>query len=393
MLNSLRGSNAWDFVNFGTSTVTGLHQQSFGAVRSFDDNFWESKITSTTHAMGYSMRMRKHVSELVGISRSALMLGEEISNIDYVLGSGITMKYLVQLIPKLGVLSRQRLSHSDINNSVADYSFMFDIVNAQLQWMRNSWIPMPLPIVADMQGGLGNQLFIAAAALRLAQKTGRPFALCRKPLWANPHSSQNYMHSIFSKFPQLDDVPKNWCSICTNDAECIGTSPTTIVRLQGYFQNTEGLTPDFKSLLSLPEPQPLDDSGTVIVHIRGGDYKGHAMHDVDLQTFRRSALSLCPERKRLVCITNDEPYAAAIISELGLQNSTSFLAQGNELQLLSDVAASSAPLVCANSTFSWWAAALSLRPRLVMLPRRWYAKKNHHEDEGEMFRLEGALVL
>ena len=393
MLHSLRFVPEWKFVNFGTSTVSGLHQQSFGAVRHFDDNFWETKITSTTHAMGYSARMRKHVSELTGITRSAFSVGEEISNIDYVLGSGIVMKNLVQLIPKRGVLSRQRLSHSDINNGIADYSFMFDIVNAQLQWMRNSWIPMPLPIVADMQGGLGNQLFIAAAALRLAQKTGRPFTLSRKPLWENPHSTQNYMDTIFRKFPQLQDVPRNWCSLCSTDEDCTRTSPTTIPRLQGYFQNPDGLTTEFKSLLTLPTPQPLDDNGIVLVHIRGGDYKGHPMHDVDLQSFRRAALSLCPERKKIVCITNDETYAKEILSVLGLLNSTTFLEQEDELQLLSNVAASSAPLVCANSTFSWWAGALSVAPRLVMLPRSWYAKKHNHEDEAPLFRLEGALVL
>lgn len=392
MIQSLKSFPDWDFVNFGTSTVTGLHQQSFGAIRSFNESFWETRITSTTHAMGYSCRMRKHVPELLGIARSALMLGEEIANIDYVLGSGITQKHLVQLMPKQGVLARQRLSHSDINNSIADYSFMFDIVNAQLQWMRNSWIPMPLPIVVDMQGGLGNQLFMAAAALRLAQKTGRPFALCRKPLLVNPHSSQNYMDTVFCKFPQLQDVPSHWCSICTTDAECIGTSSTTVARLRGYFQNPDGVTAEFKSLLTLPEANPIDDD-CVLVHIRGGDYKGHRMHDVDLQKFRRASLSLCPRRKHLLCVTNDEPYAIDVIAQLGVSSSSTFLAQTDEVQLLSDLASSGVPLVCANSTFSWWAGALSVRPRLIFLPRTWYAKKHGHEDEAPLFRLEGALVL
>lgn len=394
LLRSLSDNYAWHFVNFGTSTVSGLHQQSFGAVRSFNDDFWETKITSTTHAMGYSKRMKDHVPELLGIVRSTFFTGETLSNIDYVLGSGLVkQKPTVQLIPKEGVLSVQRLSHSDISDITADYTFMFEIVNAQLSWMRNSWIPMPLPIIADMQGGLGNQLFIAAAALRLAKKTGRPFALCRTPLQANPHSTQNYMKSVFKRFPQLDNVPAHWCAPCMNDADCIATSNTMIPRLRGYFQNVEGVTDDFKQLLSLPAPEPLDDSESMILHIRGGDYIGNSMHEVNLQKFTKSAISVSSKRKRLLVFTNDKEFATLKLEELGLLASSTFLPDVDEVQLLSNVAESAAPLICANSTFSWWAAALSPRPRMILLPRTWYAKAQDHEPEEPLFRLPGTLVL
>jgi hypothetical protein len=396
MLRDLQNNFGWDFVNFGTSTVSGLHQQQFGAVRSFNDAFWETKISSTTHAMGYSKRMKDHVPELLGIVRSTFFVGETLSNIDYVLGSGLVhQKATVQLIPKEGVLSVQRLSHSDISDIVADYSFMFQIVNAQLSWMRNSWIPMPLPIIADMQGGLGNQLFVAAAALRLAQKTGRPFALCRTPLQVNPHSNQNYMQTVFAKFPQLDNVPMHWCSPCATDADCLALTSTTIIpRLRGYFQNVDGITDDFKAMLNFPEPQVLEDSNSMILHIRGGDYKGNAVHDVNLQKFTKMAMSISSKRKRFLAFTNDREFATSQLDELGLLGLTTFLPDKcDEVQLLVNVAASSAPLICANSTFSWWAGALSRSPRLVVLPRKWYATSNNHEPEEPLFRLPGALIL
>ena len=391
MLKGLEESVSWHFVNFGTSTVTGLHQQTFGAVRPFNDTFWESRITSTTHAMGYSPRMKQQLPELVGISRSTFFTGEALSNIDYVLGSGLVNRaHSVQLVPRKGILSVQRLSHSDISNLTADYSFMFELVNAQLSWMRNAWIPMPLPIVAELQGGLGNQLFIAAAALRFAQKTGRPFALCRKPLQTNPHSSQNYMSTIFKRFPQIGSVPKHWTSACTNDEQCSTVSMTSIPRLCGYFQTCDGVTEDFKALLTLPAPEILEDDDAMLLHIRGGDFKANPLHDVNLFRFRKMALS-SSNRKRLLVFTNDKEHASNELANLGLPSS--FLSGDDELQLLSSLAASQAPLVCANSTFSWWAAALSTHPRLVFLPRQWYARAHDHEPEEPLFRLPGALVL
>lgn len=390
-LESLQSNSTWDFVNFGTSTVTGLHQQGFGAIRSFNDLFWQTKISSTTHAIGYSARVRRLMTKVGDMVRSTFFIGEPQSNIDYILGSGLIDSSIVQLLPKQGVLAMQRaLSHSDISHNVVDYTYMFELVQAQLSSMKFSWIPVPMPIVADMQGGLGNQLFIAAAALRFAQMSGRPFALCRKAFKDNPHSSQNYMDTIFKHFPQVQSVPMHWCSVVTSLAECTQTKSTLVPRLRGYFQTADHVTDEFKRLLTLPAPESLEDSA-VLMHIRGGDFKTTSLHNVDLTNFRKRALSCLPSKSNVRVLSDDEAETTRVLQALRL--TAQRITESNEVQLLSNIAHSTAPLICANSSFSWWAAALSKHDRLVFLPQTWYTRADGHEDESALFRLRGVFVV
>jgi hypothetical protein len=167
-----------------------------------------------------------------------------------------------------------------------------------------------------------------------------------------------------------------------------------LLSIFGLFYDVQCRSEWAQALLNLPEPEVLDDSESMIVHIRGGDYKGNAVHDVNLQKFTKMAMSISAKRKRLLAFTNDKEFANSQLDELGLLGLTTFLPDDcNEVQLLVNVAASSAPLICANSTFSWWAGALSRSPRLVVLPRKWYATSGNHEPEGPLFRLPGAVVL
>jgi hypothetical protein len=198
------------------------------------------------------------------------------------------------------------------------------------------------------------------------------------------------MTTIFKRFPQIGGVPPHWTSSCANEHECFEVSPTLIPRLRGYFQTCDGVTEDFKALLDLPAPSALDDDDAMLMHIRGGDFKGNPLHDVNLVHFRKMAVS-SSKRKRLLIFTNDREHAANELENL--QVPSSFVPEEDELQLLSTLASSTAPLICANSTFSWWVGALSTHTRLVFLPRQWYARAHHHEPEGPLFRLPGAIVL
>jgi hypothetical protein len=166
---------------------------------------------------------------------------------------------------------------------------------------------------------------------------------------------------------------------------------TMIPRLRGYFQTCDGVTQDFKNLLTLPDPEPLEDEGAVLLHIRGGDYKNNSVHGVNLDVFRRAALSLTRNRKKVLVFTNDTDFASTKAKTLGLP--FSFIDNEDELKLLSNIAASSSPLVCANSTFSWWAGALSAKPRLIVLPRTWFVPGSQHDPEDPLFHLPGSVLI
>lgn len=397
LVAEIEHEDRWHFANLGTSTLSGLHAQTFAAVRSFHEKFWETKISSTTHAMAYSARMHTLLRPILDAVTKAFFSGSPEAVIDYAIGSGLVLDETpVQVVPKHGILSVQRKSHSDLNNSTADYTFMFQLVNAQLASLQHAWTPVLLPVVVDMWGGLGNQLFMAAAALQFALESGRPFALLRKVYGKNPHSETNYMDTVFRRFPQIQELPDSWCVVCHTYDDVKRVSGPLVPKLRNYFQDAENVTESFKDMLEWPQPKDFpDDKDAVIIHIRGGDYRNIPVHAVDLNDFRRKALSLCPTRKRVLVSTNDVPYSKKVLKQLSISHAE-MLESTDELQTLAWMAQSDAPLIGSNSTFSWWAAALTpaKRARLRVLPQEWFSPGySPPVDPQPLFYLPGVVVL
>ena len=397
MLRGLEDAPLWHFVNFGTSTVTGLHGQTFGSVRNFNDSFWQTKITSTTHAIGYSARMQTIVRPATNIVWKTFFTGEQESNIDFVFGSGLVDlgEDVVQLIPRSGSICRQRASFSDISNMTTDYTYMFDMVDAQLARFQHAWMPVALPIVVEMQGGLGNQLFMAAAGMSFSRSTGRPLALLRTPFTKNPHSDVNYMDTVFSRFPQIGSVPETWYTLCGNFEDVKRVSFSKVPQLRGYFQNAAFATREFADMLTLPPCEPMEDDDAVMIHIRGGDYLTLPLHAVNLLKFRQACIEVCSRRTRALVFTNDKEHANKCLKFSGIR--ATIVESSSELETFAQMKNGSAPLICSNSTFSWWAGALSRLQnlqRLVFLPKEWYAPTvSRSENEKDLFDLPGAIVL
>ena len=144
----------------------------------------------------------------------------------------------------------------------------------------------------------------------------------------------------------------------------------------GYWQsyNSLGTLSFFKRerLLDLSVLDKYKDC--VFLHIRGGDYlEGVNQHIYCRLTkdYYRKSLEYFNTRK-LVVLTNDIEYATGLVNKLELTDEWS-ITWPNEAPL--DVMYSCSGGVCANSTFSWWIAAVG-EGSYVLPSKGFYAKES-----------------
>ena len=65
----------------------------------------------------------------------------------------------------------------------------------------------------------------------------------------------------------------------------------------------------------------------------------------------------------------------------------------SELQALADMAAGDVPLMISNSSFSWWAARLSKKERMKIVPRNWFPSEEKSREWDCVSELAGANVV
>jgi len=223
----------------------------------------------------------------------------------------------------------------------------------------------------NLRGGLGNQLFQLAAAETIASQTNRTMVLTQTTTPPTHHSRSNYFETILRQWAPLIRSPmasttirepsyalQPWTTLIPDDVPC--------VTLEGYFQNVGYIPASFCSRLELPSVSV--DPSSVFLHVRGGDYVGHPLHDMQLgATYYPWAISQFPSDTHFLVLTNDIPYAKTLPCLSSVSHS--FL-NVDELHALS-VMQACAGGICANSTFSWWGAYL--RPeRPIVVPSRWF---------------------
>jgi len=223
-------------------------------------------------------------------------------------------------------------------------------------------------LTVALAGGLGNQLFQIAAGDTLAKRTGRTFQF----VLGDPtvHSDQAYCTTIL----------RQWASrICPSppaDAETLyeesydyrepqSSSPN--VTLHGYFQTYRYVSSDFGTSLELPSVEPLPGA---FLHIRGGDYVNHPLHDVGLEAYYARAVAMFPPGTHFYVFTNDVAYAKTrpILQTI----SHSFITESDEVVCLAKMKSCLVGGICANSTFSWWGAYLNRYARTLVLPSKWF---------------------
>ena len=230
---------------------------------------------------------------------------------------------------------------------------------------------MPLSLTVDLAGGLGNQLFQLAALLHVARLTRRvPYI--QSLANPSPHSKLSYFDTILRQFKSLHSNVKptskvlepsmaytDWCGL-------LRRSPNP--EMNGYFQDWRYIDADFVRRLQFSPDvltrYPAKDR--IFLHIRGGDYVGHAVHDLHLDDYYQRALTHFPDAHFLV-VTNDIEYAVSRPWLADVKYTLVMESEIDTLYLMSQCAGG----ICANSSFSWWGAFLNPDRKIVM-PDRWY---------------------
>lgn len=231
-----------------------------------------------------------------------------------------------------------------------------------------------------LMGGLGNQLFQVAALDSVSRSTGRIPVLTNIG-HISPHRGVSYFETILQRWKvkhsavptstieESNHLHSEWASLLKGQGD---------VRMVGYFQDYRYITREFIDTLVFPteclEKYP-DIDTMVFLHIRGGDYVGHAVHGVQLDRYYQRAIALFPGAHFAV-FTNDRPYAQSKTWLRDIPHTYIEEPDVESLLLMSKCKGG----ICANSTFSWWGAYLN-RDRTLVLPDVWML--NHG------FRTEG----
>jgi len=250
---------------------------------------------------------------------------------------------------------------------------------------------MPCVVIPNLAGGLGNLLFQVAAGVKFAQDAGGECKLSKKFWFENHHSSRDYFTSVFSNFPIWTQARKGVLRIAEPSDFRNHPDYVSIIRrvaaaghsdvvLLGYFQNHVFIPRRFKQMLNLPVVDSSRVEDTCFLHIRGGDYVNHWVHDVKLGEYYRKAIQFMKEKgvTKFSVFTNDRTYA---LQQDFLNDVDHEFVDANEVEslvLMSECKAG----ICANSSFSWWGAYLN-PDRPICMPSKWF--KTDFDTSGYYF--------
>lgn len=272
-------------------------------------------------------------------------------------------------------------------------------------------------ICAYLTGGLGNQLFVLAAAWEQAERLDCPLYIdtskyLKGDLRSFELGSLNLPGIVISReSPWVDlgrrsrrfGVTKRTRKLKTYHESAFGYSPdinkitpgTTIFgyfQSSHYFQNIESLiaelllssheTTDEKAILRSLERDP-----RITLHVRRGDYTTahtQAVHGVTSGAYFERGLGLIARISSgyKARAFSDEPEVAE--DDLGHLPNVEFFKQNSELSGLNTIKAMSLGngMVMSNSSFSWWAAWLMSRrtANTIIAPRPWMASGESAAD-------------
>lgn len=240
-------------------------------------------------------------------------------------------------------------------------------------------------VAIQPSSGMGNQLFMMAALLGYAERYGY-----EPVFWEEPKTSWEHKDSLFRVKEMFrlrvltEEERKGSWTVLKEPAEA-AFSYTPLphmngnVKVEGYFQS------DLYGPSTFPTPPPPslraeliahDWSKTVFLHVRRGDYlhPANAAHAVDLTEYWRKAVSFLREDTLFVASDDIAWCKAELVGILGWKGKVLYAEGLSDVETFFWMTACSGG-ICANSTFSWW-AAWYIRRRLgasaiVTMPKAW----------------------
>ena len=252
------------------------------------------------------------------------------------------------------------------------------------------------------KGGLGNQMFQVAAAIVYSIETGRDILLPKELAHTHNRFKQEYADTIFrfikTRLESVIDgnaielLKRNGWNVHPGEPGFELWKPEKGIEgniiLHGYFQSYPPLMPHEKSIRSffLEGLMPLDVKKDVVgIHVRRGDYlkPPHSeVHFIQGAEYYEAAIEAV--KKKLAntqyhIFSDDIEWCKAqpFFSSLpGVE----FVDEPDECTCLARMVECHGGFICANSTFSWWAAFLGAHSvgAPCIAPSRWFKGEDIH---------------
>lgn len=234
-------------------------------------------------------------------------------------------------------------------------------------------------IVANLQGGFANRLFIMAAAHGHAKKIGTNWAI--RNYSANDFLALQYLNGSFVstnlEFPKYQEKGFHYTPIEGDNIE-----------LWGYFQSEkyfshckDEITEMFQPIDELEKLIPKFKGDTCAIHVRRGDYLSLSDYHFNLQLDYYEAAMKLMGKKMFIVFSDDIEWC----KNQPLFKGCKFYQGGDGTRTWEDLKdfyamASCKNHIIANSTFSWWASWLSGSENIIA-PKNWFGVKSKHDTK------------
>lgn len=236
----------------------------------------------------------------------------------------------------------------------------------------------------SLAGGVGNQLFQAAAGFAYSKEHGKELMLDSNNWSASQGIPPSfYKKSIFRNFnfekaskysTPIHEEKFNYTELPHKDGDVV---------LHGYFQSLkyfEDVQDEFKRLVEL---SPIDCNrekfkNVVAMHVRRGDYlQHHTIHHVcDTNYFVDAAIEHFNSNP--IHIYTDSPSYVLEEFDKKLKH-FSIIETKDELQDLYMLGIYD-NVICSNSSFSWWGTFLGCPKQKIIVPDIWFKNYENHDD-------------
>ena len=229
-------------------------------------------------------------------------------------------------------------------------------------------------VTAKLGGGFGNQLFQWAAVLGYAERHGHVpvfMAAAKDERWEHPESTLR-IRELFPDVPVLNQWTA-WITLKERPDNAFTYKELPYVNnhvmLDGYFQCHQYAPKTPLALLPLQSPVLQtelslllhDWPSTFFLHVRRGDYlhADNAHHNVNLEAYWRQCLSAQDPSWTCFVVSDDVAWCQQTLPGLLPEWKGRWLfcpTSCSDAETFFWMTLCGKGAICANSTFSWWAA-------------------------------------
>ena len=244
----------------------------------------------------------------------------------------------------------------------------------------------------NLSDGLGNQLFQMAASFGAAEKYKRTLVFYLPRCHKASHTNIKHLFSLFPTIPFVDVGHAEWHEISEKSFatfESLPTIPELPVVLRGFRQSEkyfplQGVSLDFRHSLGESEYNRLTELGKMLnidaaafLHVRRGDYTFLPHHQVNLENYWVTSIRNIQStgQTKLLIFSDDSEYVENVMLPFFTQFSQECVVlHEGPIATLYLMSLCGGGAICANSTFSWWGAYLSVAKRRkapICMPAKW----------------------